>query len=72
MRILHAQHVVAAQRVASASMDHVAHELRDRMRKLLEGEDPDAQVVLLAGFHCAELYQMVTAAGFEVISCGYH
>ena len=45
MRTLHAQHGIAAQRVASASMDHVAHELRERMRNLLAGEDPNAQVV---------------------------
>ena len=72
MRILHAQHVVEAQRIASVSTAHVAHELQDRMRRLLVGEDPDAQDVLLAGFHCAELYQMVTAAGFEVMSWGDH
>ena len=72
MRILHAQHVVEAQRIASVSTAHVAHELRDRMRRLLAGEDPDAQDVLLAGYHCAELYQMVTAAGFEVMSWGDH
>ena len=52
-------------------MDHVAPELWGRMRSLLTGEDPDAQVVLLAGFYGAELYQMGTAAGFEVVSCDY-
>ena len=71
MRTRHAQHDIAAQRVASASMDHVAHELRERMRNILAGEDPNAQVVLLAGFYCAELYQIVTEHGFEVISCDY-
>ena len=72
MRILHAQHVGEAQRFACASTAHAALELRDRMKKLLAGEDPDSQDVLLAGYQCAELYQMVTAAGFEVISWGAH
>ena len=71
MRTLHAQHGTTSQRVASASVDHVAQELRERMRDILAGEDPNARVVLLAGFYCAELYQIVTAHGFEVISCDY-
>ena len=72
MRILHAQHAGEAQRFACASTAHAALELRERMMKLLAGEDPDPQDVLLAGYQCAELYQMVTAAGFEVISWGDH
>ena len=42
MRILHAQHAGEAQRFACASTAHAAMELRERMMKLLAGEEEDA------------------------------